>query len=363
MCSSNTTIDISKNSPDKDIPIITTIERLKAELMEKNIIIDTKEKHILQLQTRLEMERFGLERFGNDDNNIAFYTGFTSYKALIVFFKWIEPTAQNAHSPYYAPSDTVSLAGRPRCMPLIDEMFMFLCKLRVGLLEQDLSTRFNCSIPTVSRKFLTWVNLVYFVLGRIPIWLPRDMIDFYMPESFRKTYPSTRVIIDCTELYTEKPSSLLLNSQLYSNYKSNHTFKSLIGISPHGAVTFISPLYTGAMSDVEITRLSGLVDLCESGDSVMADKGFTIKNMLEPKGVGLNIPPFLGEKGRFSMAEVEATELIASVRIHVERVIRRVKENHFFDSVIPMTMAGSLNQVWTVACLLANFKGPMISAK
>ncbi|KAK2141767.1 hypothetical protein LSH36_1045g00006 [Paralvinella palmiformis] len=212
----------------------------------------------------------------------AFYTGFSSQKTLIAFFKWVKPTAQNAHSPYYTPSDTFSLAGWPRCMPLVDELFMFLCRLRLGLLEQDLSSRFNCSIPTISRIFLTWVNLLYFVLGHIPIWLPRDNIDFYMPDGFRKSYPSTRVIIDCTELYTEKPSSLILNSQLYNRYKNNQTFKSLIGISPHGAEIFVvSPLYTGGMSDVEITCLSGLVDQCESGDSVMADKGFTINNLLE----------------------------------------------------------------------------------
>ena len=123
-------------------------------------------------------------------------------------------------------------------------------------------------------------------------------------------------------------------------------------------MTFISPLYTGAISDVEITKLSGLVDLVESGDSVMADKGFTIKKLLEKNNVTLNIPPFLENKGRFSLAEVEETE---SVRIHVERVIRRVKENHFFDAVVPMNMTGSLNQLWTIACILANFRGPMIA--
>ncbi|KAK2159600.1 hypothetical protein LSH36_150g04007 [Paralvinella palmiformis] len=41
----------------------------------------------------------------------------------------------------------------------------------------------------------------------------------------------------------------------------------------------------------DITCLSGLVDLSKSGDSMVADKGFTIKNLLEAKGVGLNILP------------------------------------------------------------------------
>jgi len=115
------------------------------------------------------------------------------------------------------------------------------------------------------------------------------------------------------------------------------------------------------MSDVEVTCLSSLVHLCEFGDSIMADIGFTIKNPLDAKDVGFNIPDFLEDKGRLSLAEVEETELIASVRIHVERVIRRVKENQLFDSIIPVTMPGTLNQIWTVVCLLANFKGPLIS--
>jgi hypothetical protein len=171
-----------------------------------------------------------------------------------------------------------------------------------------------------------------------------------MPDCFKCSYPSTRVIIDCTEIKTQQAKSLVLDSQLYSNYKSTNTFKALVGISPHGAVTFVSSLYTGNISDVEITKLSGLADLVDPGDSVMADKRFLVKKLLADKEVSLNIPPFL-TKGRFSPGECEETEEIARLRIHVERVIRRVKENDIFDSVLPLTLVGSVNQLWAVACL------------
>ncbi len=56
----------------------------------------------------------------------------------------------------------------------------------------------------------------------------------------------------------------------------------------------------------------------------MADKGFTIREMLKQIDVGLNIPAFLTEK-QFSQEAVQQGRKIASVRIHVERAIGRIK--------------------------------------
>ena len=58
-------------------------------------------------------------------------------------------------------------------------------------------------------------------------------------------------------------------------------------------VTFISDLYPGSISDKELTRRSGLLELLEPGDSVIADRGFDIEEDLALVGVRLNIPPFL----------------------------------------------------------------------
>ena len=73
------------------------------------------------------------------------------------------------------------------------------------------------------------------------------------------------------------PSGLLLNSELFRSYKNHVTFKGLVGIALNGAITFISQLYTGSISDREIVTRSGFLDLnFDEGDAVMADKGFTI---------------------------------------------------------------------------------------
>ena len=116
-------------------------------------------------------------------------------------------------------------------MLLIDEMFMFLFWLKLGLFWQDLADRFEIHISSVSRKLVTWSNFLYFFLGRQIIWPSRADVDRCMPEGFRKLYPSTRMILDCTEIFVQTPTSLLLQSQLYSSYKSNTTLKGLIGIT------------------------------------------------------------------------------------------------------------------------------------
>ena len=72
------------------------------------------------------------------------------------------------------------------------------------------------------------------------------------------------------------------------NYRN--TFKALVGISPDGVITFVSPLYPGSISDKQLTRCCGIF---EPGDSVMTDRGFDIEDDLILRGVHLNIPPFL----------------------------------------------------------------------
>ena len=53
------------------------------------------------------------------------------------------------------------------------------------------------------------------------------------------------------------------------------TYKSLIGISTAGVVIFVSDLYNGSVTN---KFQNDLVELCEEGDAIMADKGFLISN-------------------------------------------------------------------------------------
>ena len=190
-----------------------------------------------------------------------------------------------------------------------------------------------------------------------------------MPNSFKEMYPNNIVIIDCTELKIQCPSALVMQSQSYSSYKSTNTLKGLVGIEPNGGFIFVSQLYTGSISDKEIVKRSGFLEILKrkieveeilDQDSIMADKGFEIVKELADIGLNLNIPPFLKNKRQFNLDEVIQTQSIARHRIHVERAIGKVRNFAIFQSKFRISLLGSVNLIWTVCCLLSDFMDPIL---
>ena len=60
--------------------------------------------------------------------------------------------------PYLSNIEVTQCPGRPRALQPIDEFFMFLTRLRLGLFEKDLSHGFDVSLSIVSDIIITWIN-------------------------------------------------------------------------------------------------------------------------------------------------------------------------------------------------------------
>ncbi|XP_068450768.1 uncharacterized protein [Clinocottus analis] len=331
-----------------------SLKKQKEQLQEARKTIACQKEELVKLRKN----RFFLERFQCDDRLIMFYTGFRDYMTLMAVFMALQPTAESMLAWSQDPQ-IVKNGFKEQSLPLTDQFFLFLCHLRQGFLLRDLAIRFNVSETSVSRICNTWTNFLYCMLGSTLVWPSRKKVNELMPLSLKKTFPCTRVIVDCTELHVKRAPSEVLQSDTYSHYKGTVTLKSLVGISPYGELTFISDLYIGSISDKEITQSSGLLSLLEEGDEVMADKDFLVRDILSPINVGLVIPASSKSNRQLTPEEELQTQDIARFRLHVERAIRRIKEYHIFDVTLPMTTLGSINQVWKVCALLTTFQGPL----
>ena len=236
---------------------------------------------------------------------------------------------------------------------------MVMIRLRAGLPLRDLAQRFGIFVSSVSKICTAWINLMYFELKKLcqmPDW------DQTVTAKQFSQFPHLRIVLDCTEIFCEKPSSLQANKEVYNNYKSHTTFKYLVGISPHPAVVYVSKAWGGRASDKRITQTSAyLLGKLKPNDEVMADRGFEIEGTLTPLGVKLTIPDFKGQ-GRAQLSELEGkrSEKIAEARIHVERAIQRIKCYHILDHELRLTMASLADQIFTVCVYLVNFQTPFL---
>jgi hypothetical protein len=240
------------------------------------------------------------------------------------------------------------------------QLLLVLMKLKLNLLCNDLARRFGISKGLASRMYNAWMPVFAEKLQGLVVWLPRETIRPCCPESFREYYPRTTVIVYCAETFIQRPTNLKNRSETFSNYKSHNTAKYLVGISPHGQIMFISKAFGGRASEKFIVENSGFLNYLLPGDDVMADRGFTIKDLCCPRGVKLHIPAFTKCKPLLSNEDVTTTRRIARVRIHVERAIRRRKVFKILRRTVPVSSLKYFDNIIIVCAALVNLQSDLI---
>lgn len=298
-----------------------------------------------------------IEDIQDSDDKVLFYTGLPSYCIFMSLFSTLLEFGGDkiGTTSIEQKQDT----GRKRKLRPIDEFFMVMMRLRLGLLVKDLEYRFKISSGTVSKIFNSWIAFLYKHLQSLIFMPSLAVMQNHVPKCFQ-SFRDVRIVLDCTEIFIQTPSSLENQSVTYSNYKSHNTFKVLVGISMTGAVVFVSELWGGSASDCEITRKSGLLEQLSNGDAVMVDKGFIhLKPDLEKLGVKLYCPPFK-TKDQFTKLEVEMTRRIASARIHVERKMEQIKNFRLLQGILPIALSKQANEIFHICCALTNLWPPLV---
>uniref|UniRef100_UPI00358DEB2A uncharacterized protein n=1 Tax=Myxine glutinosa TaxID=7769 RepID=UPI00358DEB2A len=314
--------------------------------IEKDMLI--KENETLKKELERQKQTFSFKQIENDADKVQYYTGLPDVTTV----RFLEQLLGRFELTYHSTWTVQMLA-------LVDQLLLTLMKLRLNLGNLDLATRFNCSTATVTNIFTTVVGTLYDILhvGMMENNIPSIAKNQKCLPSCFLPFPNCRIVFDCTEVAASNTEKLDTQCPLYSQYKDRTTLKSLIGVAPNGVMTFASDLYGGSASDKAITSDCGILKQLHPGDVILADKGFTIRDIL-PQGVYLNIPAFV-VNGQFTQEEVVNNRRISIARIHVERSIQILKLFTILDR-IPYQFKKNVNKILKVCVCLTNLQPAML---
>ncbi|XP_076158623.1 uncharacterized protein LOC143141801 [Alosa pseudoharengus] len=301
-----------------------------------------------ELRRELEEYRMSEGFFGDSDDKVKYYTGLPNLATFMALFNFLVPL----------------MADQRKILTPFQMVLLTFMRLRLDLPALHLAHLFRVSPKTVYRTFNDTVAFLYANLKRSIVWPDRDTLRSVMPHQFVEAFGHrVAVIIDCFEIFTERPTNLKARAQMFSSYKHTHTMKYLIGITPKGSICFLSKGWGGRTSDKHITQNSGFLNNLLPGDIVMADRGFDIQESVGMLCAEVKLPAFTRGRCQLAARDVEETRKIAHLRIHVERVIGNICQKYrILTGTIPINMilpcegedVTFLDKIVTVCCALTN---------
>ena len=169
-----------------------------------------KTTNFLSRQLKSYIAPFSEEYFTTDEH-VKFYTGLPNLYILRSVFQHV-----------------ISLDGSERLqfckLSLFQEFSAVLVKLRMDCPIQDLAYRLDVSVATMSRMFTKWLALLDNGLKPLIIWPDHEALRLTMPLSFRESFGhNVAVIIDCFEVFIQRPTNLKARAFTWSNYKHQTT--------------------------------------------------------------------------------------------------------------------------------------------
>lgn len=297
-----------ENNATKSVAIQTIISLKRSQLVSHEFLTDTQLKH---------------------------FTGCT--KKL---FNFLTTTFGSSHSN-----------TKKSALSMENELLVMLMKLRLNLYYSTLANLFDVSIRTIKRIFINWTCHLYKCFSKINFWS--------LSSTSENQY---KIILDCTEFRIERSRNPIVQQATYSTYYGTNTFKVLVACSENAEITFVSDVYGGSISDRKIIEVTNFIQNLKEGDFVLADRGFDISDLLEEKGVRLNIPPF--KKGpQLTEEEILKTRVIANRRIVVENVIGLAKKHKILRDRIPVTLWPCINEIVYNCFMICNLKESIVRNK
>lgn len=273
------------------------------------------------------------------------------------------------------PQSKAHRGSRPK-LSFIDALCMTLFQYRQSLTFSLLAHLFGVSETTANGQFKNISNLLHTMLVDNQDGFARTWSHTFNKENFETTWNEEKIrsfannpkfkscvlIIDCTEIFTQTPSSSILKKLFFSNYKHHQTVKLLVIMDVRGNIVYVSPPFPGHISDVQITsQHESIFQRLWNGAGVMVDKGFTQLSVLAKRyNLDVIIPPRLNIRDKFSKQQLSDCQEIAATRIHVERAIRRAKTFKYLDREVSVSELPNYGIGSTVCFYISSFISPLV---
>ncbi|XP_062403872.1 uncharacterized protein LOC134094356 [Sardina pilchardus] len=254
-----------------------------------------------ELRYELERRRYDELSLEEDDEKVRYYTGLQCFAVLMGVLQHILPhlpddeaDRRRRRSYYHRVYDSASsdddddedhrasatdTTSTTRLSPF-QKLLLTLMRLRLDLPVGHLSHLFGVTPETVARTFRATVRALYAQLGPLVALPDRGSLLAGVPVEWASSLGAGRaalLLLDCLEVPIQRPNSATGREQTYSSQRHTYTMKYLLAITPQGAIAFISPAVGGRANDMQVAEASGILERLSSGDYVLAERGFELK--------------------------------------------------------------------------------------
>ena len=143
-----------------------------------------------EVELLIEKKAFSIKTVKDNDKLLRFYTGFENYEVFSMVLDFLERETA-AHLDYQNTENLREIKhqykpGPSRALTVENEFFLVLCRLKVGLLEEDLSARFGVCQSVVSQIVNTWIKFIFFRFKELNVFPSREIVQLHLPECLLK---------------------------------------------------------------------------------------------------------------------------------------------------------------------------------
>ena len=293
-----------------------------------------------------------------DEEKCIFYTGL-KFRKVKLLLSFLSPACKNLiYWDSHRNSSKVENRTE-RKFTLTQELIITLIYMRCAPPLLDLAYRFDTPVYLITSIIITWIQLMHLEFTKHikpKMFLTRHQVAEEKSLLF-KGFQNLRVIITCTELYC--PSSPLLNYKHHDHtYSVNQTSiicKALIGCTPSGTISFVSPVYEGTTSNREIFMKMDILNSLEPKDLIFTDDTLDIRDLIQSKGAQLRVPEFLDNDHYLQNIRNFDKDIVQQKKRRkcVEETIGRIKLFRILQNELPISMKSIMSQlVFVCACIV-----------